>query len=236
MLGDIWNSFLYQPLLWLLVELYKLLGNFGLAILALTFLIRGLMVPLSISQQRSAKQMQKLKPKIDDLNKKYGKDKQRMSQEQMKLYKEHGVNPAAGCLPMIVVILVTFAIYRVFINFLQAGVIDGVKVDMSFLWLNLAKPDPYYILPILAGVSQFMLSWLMMDKEQRKKVFKFGKDTSKSVSGEFGEAMQKQMVLFMPLMIVFISLKLPSGLALYWVAANLFYLAQQQYVNKKYRG
>jgi len=235
MLGQVWNL-VYQPLLWLLVELYKLFGNFGLAILGLTALTRGALMPVSISSLGAAKKMSKLKPKLDELSKKHKKDKQRLASEQMKLYREHGVNPAGGCLPMILQFVILIALYQVFIHFLRGGKIDGVEVNMSFMWLNLAKPDPFFILPLLAGASQFFVSFLMMSKEQRKEVFRFGGGEDKPMKEEMGAAMQKQMALFMPLMTVFIAWRLPSGLALYWVATSLFSLGQQIYVNKKHRG
>lgn len=226
----------YQPLLWLLVELYKMTGNFGLAVLALTGLIRGGLMPISISSLKAAKRMEKIRPELEKLGKKYKKDKQRLATEQMKLYKREGVNPAGGCLPMIIQFVVLIALYQVFIRFLSKGEIDGIKVNMDFLWLNLAKPDRLFILPVIAGGSQFLLSYLMMGKEQRKKVFSFKDTGDKSAKEELGMVMQKQMVLFMPIMTIIIAWKLPSGLALYWVATTLFSLFQQVYVNRKIKG
>jgi len=237
MLGNIWN-FVYQPFLWLLVELYKTIGSFGLAIIALTGLARAALFPLTLPSYKSMKKMEKIKPQIDELNKKHKGDKQKLASEQMKLYQEHGVNPMAGCLPQILQIFLVFVLYRVFFDFLQKGEVDGVAVNMNFLWLNLAKPDPYYIFPILAGVSQLALSLVMMNKEARKKVFDFSgkkKGEEKSTMEEFGGAMQKQMVLVMPVMIVFLTLKFPSGLALYWTTSSVFILLQQLYINKKYK-
>ena len=235
---DLWNLLLYNPLLQALIFLYKaLFNNFGLAVLALTILIRAVLVPVTLPALKSAKKMSELKPHLDALKEKHGKDKQRLQMEQLRLYKEHGVNPAAGCLPYLVQFLVLIALYQVFISLIQNGKIDGLVVNMQFLWMNLAKPDKTYILPILAGVTQMVLSLMMMpekpkveDGSKKLEIKTEDKDKKKEKSEDMQEAMQKQMLYFMPAMTVFIGITLPSGLALYWVATTVFSLVQQYFI------
>lgn len=227
LLGLLWKDILYQPLLFLLIILYRVFNNFGLAIIALTILINTVLLPIRIPAQKSAKKLQDLKPKLDQLKKKHGKDAKKLQEEQMKLYKEQGINPAGGCLPLIVQFLILIALYQVFIGTLNNGKIDGTAINSYFLWLNLSKPDPYYILPILAGLSQFILSKMMSPVQQNNKA-KNGKN--ESLTDEMGQAMQTQMLYFMPLLTVIFALKFPSGLALYWISTTIFSIVQQYYI------
>ena len=178
---------------------------------------------------KTAKKMQDLKPHLDKLKEKHGSDKQKLAQAQMDLYKEHGVNPMAGCLPQILQIVVLIAMYNVFMNFINNGKIDGQAINMGFLWLDLAKKDPYYILPVVAGLSQLMLSLMMSPVTNTSAVAKV---EDKKKEQDATESMQKQMLFMMPLMTVVISLNFPSGLALYWVATTVFSIAQQYKVSK----
>ncbi len=236
----IWNTLLVNPLQFSLIFLYHLLfNNFGLAVIALTIFIRAILVPVTIPALKSAKKMMELKPHLDALKLKHGSDKQRLQMEQLKLYKEHGVNPAAGCLPYLVQFLVLIAMYQVFIHFIQNGKVDGIAVNMNFLWMNLSKPDHTYILPIVAGVTQLILSIMMVPPKQlsditgqqlvkTQPVEKEKKEEKKE--GDMQEQMQKQMLFLMPAMTVFIGISLPSGLAIYWVATTVFSLVQQYFV------
>jgi len=224
-------NFLIEPITALLIFLYSLTGNsFGLAIILLTLIIRGVLVPVTIPSLRSAKKMQELKPQLDRLKTKH-KDKVKLQQAQLELYKQNGVNPAAGCLPQIIQLIILIALYQVFIKFINQGVINNQTVNMTFLWLNLSKPDPYYILPIVAGLSQLVFSLMMRSGlETHVKAPKNKKEKQKEENSlEMAQSMQQQMVYMMPLMTIIISLKFPSGLALYWVATTLF-SAVQQYI------
>lgn len=216
---EIWHLFFYDPLLKVLIFFYRLLGNnFGLAIITLTLVIRTALVPLVLPAIRSMKKMKKLKPELDGLKKKYS-DKRKLQEEQLKLYRQYGVNPAAGCLSNLLQFLILIALYRVFIHFIQTGQIDDLRVGMNFFWLNLAQPDPFYILPILAGASQWFLARTISPQSTKK---------APSGSEEMAQTMQKQMILVMPLMTVLIASKLPSGLALYWLTTTIFSVIQQR--------
>lgn len=237
-MGELYNLLFYKPILNALVFFYKVLGNFGLAIILLTLFIRGLLIPLTLPAIRSAKKMKDLAPELEKIKKKYGKDKKRLQQEQLKFYKAQGINPASGCLPYILQFFVLIALYRAFMFFIAGGgEIGGLVVSTNFLWFNLTEPDKYLALPILAGASQLILSKMMITKtppsaptelklrnKQKKK-----KDDMAETMGE----MQKQMMYLMPLMTVFIGARLPSGLALYWVATTLFSVGQQYIVARK---
>lgn len=243
-MGELYNLLFYNPILNTLIFFYKILGNFGLAIIFLTLFIRGLLIPLTLPAIRSARKMKDLTPELNKIKKKYNHDKKRLQQEQLKLYKIHGVNPASGCLPYILQFFVLIALYRAFMFFIAGGgKIDDVVVNTHFLWLDLAKPDRYLILPILAGASQLVLSRMVTTETQkttetpRKVLDELGprgkqkkkRDDTASAMGE----MQKQMVYLMPLMTVMIGAKLPSGLALYWVVTTLFSVVQQRIVYEK---
>lgn len=240
-MANLWNTLLYNPLLQALLFLYHLLfNNFGLAVLALTVIIRAILVPLTIPALKSAKKMADLKPHLDALKEKHGNDKQRLQAEQLRLYREHGVNPVAGCLPYLVQFLVLIALYQVFMFFIQHGRVDNTIVNMQFLWWDLAKTDKTYTLPIVAGLTQLVLSLMMMpsfakasgDKPETNKleVYKPDEKKGEKKQEDMQESMQKQMLIFMPAMTVFIGISLPSGLALYWVATTVFSLVQQYFI------
>lgn len=222
-------NFLTTPISQFLFFLYNLTGhNLGLAIILLTVIIRSVLIPFSLPALRSAKKMQDLKPQLDKLKLKH-KDKQKLQLAQLELYKQNGVNPAAGCLPQIAQLLVLIALYQVFLNFINVD--NGQSLNFQFLWLDLSQPDPFYILPVLAGLTQLIFS-LMMTSGLESHLHAPKKKEAKQKeedSLEMAQSMQQQMLYLMPIMTIVISLKFASGLALYWVITTLF-SAIQQYV------
>lgn len=226
-------NFLIAPINTLLIFLYGLSGqNLGFAIILLTLIVRGVLVPVTIPSLKSAKKLQELKPHLDKLKEKH-KDKQKLQLATLELYKQHGINPAAGCLPQIAQLLVLIALYQVFINFINGGQFNGQSLNLSFLWFNLGKPDPYYILPILAGFTQLIFSFMMTSGLESHVKAPKNKDEKKKEEDniEMAQSMQQQMLYLMPAMTVIIALKFPSGLALYWVVTTLFSLVQQYVVS-----
>ena len=226
-------NFLVNPITQLLIFLYGLTGNnLGFAIILLTLIIRAVLVPVTIPSLKSAKKLQELKPHLDRLKEKH-KDKQKLQLAQLELYKQHGINPASGCLPQIAQLLVLIALYQVFIEFINAPGLNGRALNLNFFWLNLGKPDPYYILPALAGLSQLVFSLMMTSGlESHVKAPKDKKEKQKEENSmEMAQSMSQQMLLIMPVMTVLISLKFPSGLALYWVITTVFSLVQQYLVS-----
>lgn len=221
------NHFIYQ----VLTFLYQLFGgNLGLSIIAITLITKIVLLPLVIPSMKSAKKMQDLKPALDKLKQKY-KDKKELQSAQMSLYKEQGINPAAGCLPQIIQILVLISLYQVFLDFIKQPSIGGLVMNSKFLYLDLTRPDFTRILPILAGVTQFIFS-LMMQSGVESHVQNPKKNIDKKKeedSLEMAASMQQQMLYMMPIMTVVISLNFQSGLVLYWVISTIFSIVQQYY-------
>jgi len=213
----------------LLLFLYQHLGfNLGLAIISLTLIIRGILIPVTLPSLKSAKKMQELKPALDRLKKKY-KDPKKLQQAQLQLYKQNNINPASGCLPQIVQIIILISLYRVLTNFIGQEFFQGVKINLDFLWLNLSQPDPFYILPIVAGFTQLLYSLLTQSGtiSQVKNPKDKKKKQQEEDKLEMAQSIQKQMVYTMPLMTTIIALRFPSGLALYWSVNTIFSFVQQ---------
>ena len=226
-------NFLVNPINQLLIFLYGLTGNnLGFAIILLTLIVRGVLVPVTIPSLKSAKKLQELKPHLDRLKEKH-KDKQKLQLAQLDLYKQHGINPASGCLPQIAQLLVLIALYQVFMNFINVPEVNGQALNLNFFWLNLSKPDPYYILPVLAGLSQLIFSLMMTSGLESHLKAPKKKDEKKKEedSLEMAQSMSQQMLYIMPAMTAIISLTFPSGLALYWVITTVFSLVQQYLVS-----
>jgi YidC/Oxa1 family membrane protein insertase len=224
-----------NALLWL----YNTLGDqFWLAIIIFTVVIRGLMTPLMLPQQRSAKKMQELQPKLKELQKKYGKDRERMSQEQMKLYKEAGVNPMGGCLPMLVQFPIWIGLYQSIIQALgyqplqllnlsqniypfMQSVWAAVPLNRFFLGMDLALTPQQlggltFALPVLVAFT----SWLQT------------KMTTPAGGGD-GQAggMGQSMTLMMPLMFGFFSLNFSTGLSFYFIVSNIIGIVTQGFIS-----
>ncbi|HEY8892429.1 MAG TPA: membrane protein insertase YidC [Clostridium sp.] len=182
--------------------------SFGLSIIVFTIIIRVLLLPLSIKQTRSTARMGLLQPEMKKVQDKYKKDPQKSQQEVMKLYKENGVNPMGGCLPMLVQMPILFALYYLFNNLDIHGA--------GFLWMSdLSKPDPMYILPILSTVTTYFSSKLMQPPGN-------GPQSKQS------STMTTAMAIFMG----FMSLKFKGALVLYWVVNNLVQVIQTLVINK----
>ncbi len=246
-LQEIYNSLLYVPLVNLLLVLYHyLFSNMGLAIIAMTVIIKLFTYPLTKPSLEAAKKQRELMPQLEILKKKY-KNKQVLAQKQMDLYKANGVNPVAGCLPQIVQIFILIALYRVFLNILNTNGIlgeellnisyfdfysirPGEELNTSFLWLNLAKADQYYIIPVLAAASQFFMSKFM--SFGATKVEDAAKKTPDK-EDDFMVQFQKQSMYIFPFMTLVIGLKLPSGLVLYWCISTLLAVVQYIILNRK---
>lgn len=248
---EAWNLLLYLPLLNLLIAFYHILfDNLGLAIIAITVLIKIVTYPLTKPSIIAAQKQKELQPQIEKLKLKY-KNKQEFAQKQMELFKQNGINPVAGCLPQIIQFIVVIALYRAFTDILNAnGVLisemnrllynfDYLKfasdatLNTNFLYLNLAKADPYYIVPVLSAASQFLLSKYMMNSS--KKLEKVVLDTPDK-KDDFMYNMQEQMMYMMPIMTLVIGISLPSGLVLYWFVSTLLAVFQYMILNKNKNG
>jgi YidC/Oxa1 family membrane protein insertase len=204
--GD-WLKWLAIPLLVSLKFLYGYVGNYGIAIIILTILIKLIFWPLGNKSYKSMKEMQKLQPLMAALREKYKNDKARLSQESMALYKAHKVNPMGGCLPMVVQIPVFFGLYKALLYAIE------LRHSPLFWWIqDLSAKDPYYITPIIMGATMFI----------QQKMTPTGADP-----------MQAKIMLFMPVIFTFMFLNFPSGLVIYWLFNNIISIGQQVYINKQ---
>ena len=233
---------LTYPLANFLLLLYRYLGHNTIAAIgALTVIIRLLILPLTLSQQRSSQKMQELQPRIQKLREKYGNDQEKMSQEQMKLWREAGVNPLGGCLPLIIQFPIMIALYRaiifvipstplelfqfsrhVFIDQWLPSLTGLVPLQNVFLGMDLGQPPSLgqwwsYSMPLLV----FATSWL-----QQKLLTPAGSGDGESQS----QMMSQQMQIMMPLMFGFISLQFAIGLSIYFIISNLFGIAQFYFI------
>ncbi len=224
---NVFKVLLYQPILNFLILLTHVFGgNLGLGIIALTATIRTLLIPLTLPSLRSAQKIRDLKPELDKLKKRFKpEDKTGFQKAQIDFYKQHGINPASGCLPNIFQFIILIALYQVFINSLN---LQEYNLNTRFLWLDLAKPDQLFILPLLAGLIQLILSLMLTPAIEHHK-----ETTSQKTEDvqDMAETMQQQMLFIMPVMTTIIALRFPSGLALYWTITTFFSLLQQYFVS-----
>ncbi|MFW6305883.1 MAG: YidC/Oxa1 family membrane protein insertase [Bacillota bacterium] len=180
-------------------------GNYGVSIIIFTVIVKLLLYPLSAKQARSMKDMQKLQPELKKIQEKYKDDKQKQTEAMTGLYKEHGVNPAAGCFPMILTLIIIWPLYRA---------IYGLNVDQTtFLWIqNLAKPDiALVILNALAMVGQTYITTKLS-----------------------GNNSQSNMIMYMmPLFLLFIGFQLPAGILIYWFTQTVLTGLQQYIINRE---
>jgi YidC/Oxa1 family membrane protein insertase len=200
------------PLSLLIIKIADVVGNFGWAIIIVTILIRLIILPLMIKQTKSTKAMQMIQPEIKKIQEKYkSKDQQtqqKLQQETMALFQKHGVNPLAGCLPLLIQMPIIFGIYQAIMR------TEAIKQD-NFFWFNLGSPDPLYLLPLIAGATTFLQQKLMM------------------AGGAMNQNPQMAMLLWlMPIMIIVFAISLPAALSLYWVVGNIFMIIQTLIINR----
>ena len=211
------------PLTKLLMLLTGVLHSYGLAIIIFTILVRAALAPLNLRQLRSAKRMSALAPMIKEIQQKYKGNREELTRAQMALYKEQGVNPASGCLPLLVQMPILYALFFVFRDLAKHG--TGIIYHHAFLWFRLDIPDNLFghfflgahsfwgPLPLLAGLAQWVQQRMMMqptsDPQQRT---------------------TQQIMQFMPLMIIVFAVNYPAGLALYWVTSTLFSIVLQYFI------
>jgi YidC/Oxa1 family membrane protein insertase len=234
-----WDALVVIPLTQGLIFLNDLIQgmgapySWGFAIILFTLIVKIVTLPLNLQQARSMRATQELQPKLQELQKKYAKDKEKLAQAQMELYREHGVNPLGGCLPMLIQLPILFGLYQALYRLASTGEIVGER----FLWIpDLAFPTReiglkwawppapefigwaaalYLILPVLTVVTQIAMQRMT---------------TSTAASKDPQQAAMQQTMLMMPFMFGFITLQVPSGLTLYWVTSNIFSMIQQYFI------
>lgn len=204
-----WFTFIAKPMFAFLSWLFAYLGNWGWAIVVMTLIVRLILFPLTYKSMISMNKLKDLAPKMTELREKYKGDPQKLNLHMMELYKKHGANPFAGCLPILLQIPIFFAIYRVLLNAVE------LKAAPWALWIeDLSVLDPYYVLPILMGASMFVQQLI----------------TPMTIQ----DPTQAKIMKFLPLVFTFFFLWFPAGLTLYWCVNNLCSLVQQLVINKMF--
>jgi len=199
-----WLTVLAQPIYWLLSKIYTVVGNWGWAIIILTILIKAVFYKLSETSYKSMAHMRKMTPRMQALKDRYGDDKQRLNQAMMELYKKEKINPLGGCLPILVQIPVFIALYWVLLESVE------LRHAPFALWINnLSGPDPYFVLPLIMGVSMFI---------QQK------------LNPTPPDPIQAKVMMSLPFVFTIFFAFFPAGLVLYWVVNNILSIAQQWYI------
>ncbi|MDQ2951637.1 MAG: YidC/Oxa1 family membrane protein insertase [Chloroflexota bacterium] len=251
-LQDPWNTFLVHPLMALALVAYSFVHDFGLAIILVTVLIRLAVYPLYRTQIRSQRAMQELAPALAELKKKYGKDKARFAEEQMKLYKEYGVNPAAGCLPLVLQLPILFALYSAL---LQLGCGFGgsgptcpglthndAESVLGFLTSFIQNPVP---LDGTLDATAHWLPWITSGLQHPDPLFilpviagasqliasVMAMPAKQAATTDPNQKMMQSMAYTFPLMTVVLGAQFPAGLTLYWIATTAFQIVQQYFVS-----
>jgi len=201
-----WFTVIAKPLLYTLKFFYQYVGNYGIAIIIITIILKALFFPLTHKSYKSMKGMQKIQPEMVRLREKHKNDRDAMNKAVMELYRDHKVNPLGGCLPMVVQIPVFFALYKALMFSIE------LRHAPFFFWItDLADKDPYYVTPVIMGVTMFI---------QQK------------MTPSQMDPMQQKMMLALPVVFTFMFLSFPSGLVLYWLVNNILTIGQQMYINK----
>lgn len=256
---DLYNTLLVRPIITVLVGIYQILFSLGIpfalgfSIIVLTVIIRLILYPLTTSYLKTSKKMQEIAPHLSKLKDKHKGDSMRLQQETMKLYKEHGVNPAAGCLPSLVQLPIVWALYSVLQQIVslkpEAIVTEVNKLvysigpielthpwDQNFFGIPLGQNPSQlisvmplvFLVPVLSAVSQLIQSKMLITKPVVKAVE--DKNKQKDTAEEFSSAFQTQSLYIFPAMIGFFSYSFPIGISLYWITQTIFGILQQYHI------
>ena len=210
-----WFGFLARPMLWFINVLNALVMNYGIAIILMTLILRMLMWQLTRKSYTSMIAMQKMQPELQRIQKLYANDKMRLQMEMMKVYQTHKTSPMSGCLPMLIQIPIFFALYKALLISVQMR-------SANFLWISdLAVMDPYFILPILMGVTMWLQQYLQ--------------SASKSKTNDKNDiaAQTQKMMRWMPILFTIMFAWMPAGLVLYWTVSNIFGIIQMYIIKKQ---
>jgi YidC/Oxa1 family membrane protein insertase len=232
-IGAIWDLIILSPMINILVVVSKFLfHNLGLSIIAFTIVVRGILYPINRKQMMATKKMQDVQPKLAELQKKYARDRQKLAQEQMSLYKQAGISPLGCVVPMIIQLPIWMALYQAIMRVMATGpeqllslsrhlysswdqVFALVPLNSQFLWINLGLADPYFILPLLVGVTM----WIQQ------------KMTTPAFTDPQQQSQNQMMLWMMPILFTFMSVTFASGLALYWLVSNIISVIMQYFIS-----
>lgn len=216
-------SIIARPILWLMKFFYKIIGNYGWAIVIVTIILRVPFIPLFEKSQKSMKKLQDIQPRMAEIREKYKKDPQKMNKEMMELYKKYKVNPVSGCLPLLLQLPIFFAFYRILLLAIE------LRGAPFILWIkDLSAPDALFghipsVVPLIGGFAVGPLPLVMGIS-----MFIQQKMTPSSV-----DPRQAKLMMLMPVVLTFVFLNFASGLVLYWFISNILSIAQQFYTNRK---
>jgi len=181
-------------------------GEYGLAVLLLVIIVRTLILPLTLKQVKSSKAMQAIQPQLKEIQNKYKDTPEKVQQETMKLFQENKVNPMAGCLPLVVQMPIFIALYN-------AIYYNSELRDHTFLWLQLGMPDQYWVLPVIAAITTFVQTWMMMKMNPTPQ-----------------QGPMQFLLWVYPVLIFIMSYQFPSALPLYWVYSNIYTIVQNYFL------
>lgn len=202
-------SFFSEIIFWVMNHIHSLVGNWGLAIILVTVLIKAIFYPLSAKSYRSMAKMRMLQPRIKRLQETYKDDRQALGKKMMEMYKEEKVNPLSGCLPMVIQIPIFISLYWVLLESVE------LRHAPFIFWIHdLSMKDPYFVLPVLMGLSMFL---------QQK------------ISPAPADPMQAKVMMFLPIIFTFLFSSFPAGLVLYWLTNNVISISQQWIITKRYQ-
>lgn len=217
-----------------ITTLYTITGSLGLAIIVFTLIVKTLLLPVVLPSLRVGREMKKIQPELAKLKKKYT-DKKELQKAQVELYQKYNVNPLAGCIPQVIQIGMVIVLYRALVHFLENPTVNGVVIDTMYYGFDLTLPDTTYVLPVLAALSQLVLSLMIAPGAEKRDIVP-NNSSKKAIQeenkkeeniAEMAQQMQQQMMYIMPIMTGFIATRFPSGLALYWVVSTLYSIVQQ---------
>jgi len=234
---ELYNTILYQPLFNATIFLYNILpgSDFGLAIIALTVIIRLIFFPLTVRTIISQRALSKVNPLVKDIKEKFKNDAQAQSAAIMKLYKENNINPLSGCLPLLIQLPILIALYQAFgagfksdsLGLLYGFISNPGQINATSLgFLNITSKSA--ILAVVTGFFQYL------QLNYNQKLMKSGNSDSSGGQKEM-QMMNKQMLYFFPVMIIIIGWNLPAGLLIYWLTTTLFSIGEQAYIKVKYK-
>lgn len=222
-IGHIFSVVLIYPLLNLLVFFYNYIPDIGVVIIMLTVLIRLILLPSFHKSLKHQRALANLQPKMNEIKEKYKDDKEAQAKATMELYKVHKVNPLSSCLPLLIQLPILIALYQVFIRSLNGSQLVGLysfvhmpaSINPMFLhWINLSKPN--IVMGVLAGVLQYFLSKISLPPGNS--------------NDPASKMLAYQTLYFLPAITIFLGIKFPGGLTLYWVVTTLFGIGQQYYI------
>lgn len=237
MFSVFWTEIFIRPLTNLLIFLYNIIPghDLGISIIILTIIIRLILYPSSRKAIKSQRAMQNLQPELDKIREKHKDDKQKQTQETLKLYQENKISPFSSCLPLLIQMPILIALYWVFRKVSAEDVSSllypFIRAPQDFTpyflgIIDLTKPE-VYVLPILAGATQFIQSWMIL-KRNKKEEHKPDEKVQ-----DIGSAISKQMTYIFPIITIIFAASLPAAISLYWIATNLFSIVQQYIIMKE---